>query len=149
MADEALSLSSTKRPTACGALEVNGESFFSYSVKQGLSPGVYPEGLHPLVKKWLDKMWKLHKEGKIKLPEHHGKCAEVQNISEYLNKIDPKGMFTMKQAEESFEGAVSHARQIGDVIKKDYTILHKEFKKACNSCNPLLSDFNIKEYKIK
>ncbi|MGJ1433027.1 hypothetical protein ACR79M_15745 [Sphingobacterium spiritivorum] len=59
-------------------------------------------------------MWKLHKEGKIKLPEHHGKCAEVLNISDWLKRIDPKGKVTIEEARDLFDGVVSHAKQIGD-----------------------------------
>ena len=88
-------------------------------------------------------MWKPHKQGKIKLPEHHGKCAEVANISEYLWKIDPNGRFTMKKAQEALEGMVSHAIEIS--TRKPQ--VHGEYKEACKSCIEILNDFNIKEYK--
>jgi hypothetical protein len=96
-------------------------------------------------------MWALSKAGKIKkLPPHHGKCAEVMKLSEYLKKIDPKGKLTIDEARKAFEGFVSHARQIGDDIRKGEKILeHGEYKKACNSCSPLLKHFNLNEYKIK
>ena len=56
----------------------------------------------------------------------------------------------MKQAEKSFDGAVSHAKQIGD-IKKDgvFVVKHSDYKKACDSCIDVLTDFNISEFKIK
>lgn len=149
MADEALKWQSKKRPQACSVLEGKGKQLFNYSFKQKLPAGKFPKDLHPLVDKWVKDKWELHKKGKIKLPEHHGKCAEVKNISEYLKQIDPQGKFTMIQAKEAFEGFVSHARQIGDRRRKGVvTLPHKDYKKACDSCIDILEDFNINEYKI-
>lgn len=88
MADDALNLIRAERPSACGVLQGNGVKMFNYSHKGGLPAGVFPEYKHALVDKWVKDMWKLSKEGKIKkLPPHHGKCAEIMNIDEYLHSI--------------------------------------------------------------
>ncbi|WP_288790908.1 YwqJ-related putative deaminase [uncultured Elizabethkingia sp.] len=149
MADEALLWNTKKRPKACAFLEGKGKSIFNYSFKQKLPAGKFPKDLHPLVSDWVEDMWKLHKEGKIKLPEHHGKCAEVLNISDWLKSIDPKGKMTIEEARDLFDGVVSHAKEIGDVKQKGTVIAkHQDYKKACNSCLDILHHFNIKEYKI-
>jgi hypothetical protein len=150
MADDALKLKSKERSKVCGVLE-GIETIFNYSYKKKLPAGVFPEDLHPLVDRWVKEMWELSKKGKIKkLPMHHGKCAEVMNISQYLKKIDPKGKMTIEEARKTFEGFISHAIQIGDEIRKGEKIMgHGNYKKACNSCKPLLKHFNIKEFKIK
>lgn len=94
-------------------------------------------------------MWQKHLNGSIKLPEHHGKCAEVVNISEWLWKIDPKGKMKIGEARKLFQGVSSHAKQIGNLKVKGKVVLsHGEYKEACNSCNPLLEYFNIKEFKV-
>ncbi len=143
MADKAKSLVKEKRPTACGVLEDGANRVFNYSFKQKLAPGQFPKGLHPLVQEWLDLLWRQHAEGKIKLPLWHGKCAEVLNISEWLKAIDPELKFTITQARDSFEGVISHARQIGS----DKYLSHFSYKRACGSCNELLKHFNINEVK--
>ncbi|MBL7789579.1 MAG: hypothetical protein JNL75_07070, partial [Chitinophagales bacterium] len=148
MADDALKLPTKERPKACGVLE-GIETVFNYSYKKKLPAGVFPDDLHPLVDKWVREMWELHIKGKLRLPEHHGKCAEVMNISQYLKKIDPKGKMTIEEARKALEGFVSHAKQITDDIRKGEIVLkHGEYKKACNSCNPQLKHFNIKEFKV-
>ncbi|MGJ1420112.1 YwqJ-related putative deaminase [Sphingobacterium spiritivorum] len=106
--------------------------------------GKFPKDLHRLVNDWVEDMWKLHKEGKIKLPEHHGKCAEVLNIFYWLKRIDPKGKMTMEEARDLFDGVVSHAKE----IDKKLTEIHGVYKPACKSCVSILDYFNIKEYKI-
>lgn len=144
MADEALLWNAKKRPKACAFLEGKGKSVFNYSFKKKLPAGGFPKDLHPLVDDWVKEMWKLHSQGKIKLPEHHGKCAEVVNISDWLKKIDPKGKITIDEAKEAFEGVVSHARE----IDKKLAEVHGTYKPACKSCASILDYFNIKEYKI-
>ncbi|NOQ75550.1 MAG: hypothetical protein GQ574_26305 [Crocinitomix sp.] len=146
MADEALLLSSKKRPKACAVLEAFGKKMFNFSFKRKLPPGVYPDSLHPLVRKWLDDMWLKYKLGQIKIPEHHGKCAEVVNISDWLKSVDPKLKMSIDEAREMFDGVKSHARQIGD-MKGGEKLKHGDYKKACDSCNPLLEYFNITEVK--
>jgi hypothetical protein len=150
MADGALKWPSKNRPKACSVLEGKGSSIFNYNFKQKLPVGKFPEDLHPLVDKWIKDMWELHKKGTIELPKHHGKCAEVRNISEWLKRVDPDGKMTIREAREAFEGVVSHAKEIGDVKQSGRIVVkHNDYKKACNSCNPLLKYFNIVEYKIK
>lgn len=147
MADDAKKISKRKRPSVCGVLEGKGQTIFNYSLKEKLPAGVFPEYKHKLVEQWVKDMWEKHLRGEIKLPEHHGKCAEVMNIDEYLFKIDPQSKFTLDQARKEFEGFVSHTRQIGDNPK--INIKHGDYKRACDSCNPLLKHFNIDEYIIK
>ncbi len=91
-------------------------------------------------------MYKKSVIGEIKLPEWHGKCAEVLNISDWLKSIDPTGKMTILEARKAFDGVVSNAKQIGNFKGG---LNHLEYKKACNSCNPLLKYFNIIEIKTK
>ncbi len=142
MADEALLWTSKRRPKACAFLEGKGKTVYNYSFKQKLPAGVFPKDLHPLVDDWVKDMWKKQQH---LLPNHHGKCAEVLNISDWLKQIDPKGKMTMGQAREAFEGVISHAKEIGSNTKIGSK--HADYKKACDSCDPLLKHFNIKEYK--
>jgi len=146
MADDALKLAKAIRPNACGVLEGEGVAIYNFSAKLGLPPGKFPKYNHKLVDEWVQEMWAKHLKGEIKLPEYHGKCAEVMNIDEYLHSIDPNNRFTIDEARKALEGFVSHARQIGDMPKKK--ILHKDYKKACDSCIDILKDFGIAEYKI-
>lgn len=148
MADEALNWQKGKRPNVCAVLEVSsGKTIFNYSVKQGLKSGEFPKDLHPLVEKWVEDMWELKESGRIRdLPDHHGKCAEVINISHWLKAIDPKGKMSIIEARRAFRNVTSHARKIGQVKKRGRTITeHFSFWEACESCNPLLKHFNIKE----
>lgn len=120
--------------------------FFNYSHKGGLPAGVFPKYKHPLVKKWVEEIWEKHLKGEIELPKHHGKCAEIMNIDEYLHSIDPLGNIkTQEQAQKAFEGFVSHARQIDKNVIEN----HNTYKPACKSCISVLKDFGIKEYKIQ
>jgi CRISPR/Cas system CSM-associated protein Csm2 small subunit len=147
MADEALLWSNKRMPRACAVLEGNGVTIFNYSFKKKLPPGVYPPDLHPLIHQWLTEMWTRYKKGLMKLPEHHGKCAEVINISDWLKKVDPEFKMSIDEARLHFEGVVSHSRQIGD-MKNGSKLKHGDYKEACDSCNPLLNYFNITEVKL-
>jgi YwqJ-like deaminase len=140
MADEALNWVAKKRPTACSVLEGQGKRLFNYSFKQKLGPGIFPEDLHHLVKEWLEIMWKEYKNGLRELPQHHGKCAEVINISDWLKSIDITGKMSITEARKSFEGVVSQAKEISKIASD-----HNKYKRACGSCNLLLKIFNIKE----
>jgi hypothetical protein len=88
----------------------------------------------------LTQAWK---KASSSLPHFHGKCAEVLNISTWLKEIDPLGKFTIDQARKAFEGAIMHARKIRSDINT-----HATYKKACQSCVPLLEHFNITEVKL-
>lgn len=145
MADEALVLTKAERPQACAVLQGGNKAHFNYSVKQKLKAGEFPEDLHPLVKEWLDAIWNSYKKGEIDIPDHHGKCAEVVNISDWLKSVDLKGNFTLKQARNEFSGVYSYAVQIKDNLRKGLT--HGSYKKACESCDPLLNYFGIREIK--
>jgi hypothetical protein len=143
MADTAITFVKKQRPKACAVLEGNGKAIFNYSNKESLPPGVYPSDLHPLVIEWLNITWL--KES-VLLPLHHGKCAEVMNISEWLKIIDPKLKMAIEDARKEFEGVISYAINIGET-QKGQILKHGDYKKACNSCNPLLEYFNITEAK--
>ncbi|MDR6968502.1 hypothetical protein J2X31_002525 [Flavobacterium arsenatis] len=133
-----LGYSKLNRPTVVSVLEGKGKRFFAYSNKAKLNADEIPKGLHPLVTKWLNEADEI-----IKQIPHHGKCAEPSVISKWLWDIDPKGKMTIKQARDEFEGVVSKAVNIES--KKIKPIEHGKYKEACDSCNPLLKYFNIKE----
>ena len=133
-----LGFTKLKRPTVVSVLEGKGKRVFAYSNKAKLNADEIPKGLHPLVKKWLNEVDDL-----IKQIPHHGKCAEPAAISKWLWEIDPKGKMKIDQARKEFEGVVSKAINIES--KKVKSFEHATHKVACNSCNPLLKYFNIKE----
>jgi hypothetical protein len=149
MADKALDFPKAKKPNVCAVLEgPNGERFFNYSLKAGLPEGVFPDGLHPLVRNWVDERWMSFKNGLAEVGNGHGKCAEVLNVSDFLKSIDPKGKMTIIEAQEALKGFKSHARKIDDLfVKKVLKEKHLDYKKACDSCNPFLKHFNINEVK--
>jgi len=82
----------------------------------------------------------------------HGLCGETRALDEFLFEAEKvlkikKGTMTMEQAQEILFNTVSQARALKSSAHK--LPLHNTFKKACDSCNPMLKSFNIKEVKIK
>ena len=128
-----------KRPSVVSVLEGKNRKVFAYSNKAKLSTGEIPKGFHPLVKEWLNEI----ADKNLILRRTHGKCAEPAAISKWLWEIDPKGKMKIEQARIEFEGVVSKAIKIEG--KKIKLFEHATHKIACDSCNPLLKYFNIKE----
>ncbi len=128
-----------QRPSVVSVLEGNGKRIFAYSNKSKIASDDIPKGLHPLVEKWLTK----EADKSLILRPTHGKCAEPTAISKWLWEIDPKGKMKIEKARKEFEGVVSKAVKIEG--KKTKSIEHAKLKEACDSCNPLLKYFNIKE----
>lgn len=82
----------------------------------------------------------------------HGLCGETRALDEFLFEAEKileieKGTMAMEQAQKVLFNTISHARALKSSAHK--SALHNTFKKACDSCNPMLKSFNIKEFKIR
>lgn len=140
-ADEALTLSSSKRPGVASVLDSKDKILTAYSRKgEGLKRGEIPKDLHPLVDDWLRNT----ASRTLKDRPTHGKCAEPTAISNWLHDLEIKNnkkIVSIIEARKEFEGVVSFAVD----INKNKPTVHNRFKAACDSCNPLLDHFNIIE----
>lgn len=134
-----LAYTKNERPSMVSILSRDDKMVLAYSNKSGLKHNDLPQGLHPLVKEWLEKISDLN----LRSRPQHGKCAEPAAISKWLWEIDPKGKMKINTARKEFEGVMSKAKAIKGTTFK--SIHHGEIKPACKSCNPLLKYFNIKE----
>ena len=72
----------------------------------------------------------------------HGKCAEVDALNQLLYSLEKKyGKLNIDKVKQLLEGnTISKAFD----VNKDVNI-HGGFKKACDSCNPMLKHFKIIE----
>jgi len=127
------------RPTAGNVIEGKNILSFAHNIKNTNLDTVI-EGFHPLVKDWVK--W-AKKNAHWDLPDHHGLCAEIINVSKILWKNDRKGKYTIQEAQKLFESAISHAKK----IRGKNSSANGEFIEACNSCNPFLKYFKITEVK--
>ncbi|WGH74657.1 YwqJ-related putative deaminase [Tenacibaculum tangerinum] len=148
--DEALQIHIDRRPGAAAILEgtINGKlkTIVSYSSK-GLSRKEIRNSRHKLVDEWLEVIAK-SKYPKIYKRKNHGRCAEPNNISEWLFQVEKSlgiknNSISIEQARVAFADVVSKAKRIYNSEKSK--LAHGLHKSACDSCNPLLEYFNIKE----
>lgn len=134
------SLPSRKRKGAVSIIEHPILGIFKGQSIKGIPRGVLPDGLHPVLKSWLDETLKFMERGLIKRNWQHGKCAEVDALSKLLWKIDPSGKLGINEIREQVKGSISRAIELSSKSE-----LHGSFKKACDSCNPMLDFFKIIE----
>lgn len=153
--DDAAELSLTKwgknaRPGVVAIMEGTVKGHFIRVINYSLKKGVQIKR-HPLVNYWLSNTDNFTRDGKeLMLRVTHGFCGETVNLDEFLYKAEKilgikEGTMTMEQAQEVLFNSVSHARALKN--SKHSLKLHNTYKKACESCNPMLKSFNIKEIK--
>ncbi|WP_047788109.1 YwqJ-related putative deaminase [Tenacibaculum mesophilum] len=148
--DEALQIPIDNRPGAAAILEgtINGKmkTIVSYSSK-GLRKKEIRNNRHKLVDEWLEIIVK-KEYPKIYRRKNHGRCAEPVNISEWLFQVEKslgikKNSISIEQARVAFADVVSKAKRVHNSPKSK--LAHGLHKSACDSCNPLLEYFNIRE----
>ncbi|WP_281979503.1 YwqJ-related putative deaminase [Tenacibaculum mesophilum] len=136
---EAIQRSRDKKGAVC-VIQYKGESFYGKSFK-GYSREELPP-MHHLVEDYIKPIHKKMVSGQIDMFGQHGKCAEVDALSQlfyYLEKI--YGRLTLEKAKNLIENnTISKALEIH---KKSE--IHGRFKEACKSCNPMLKYFEIIE----
>ncbi|NVK08263.1 MAG: hypothetical protein HWD89_04375 [Tenacibaculum sp.] len=136
---EAIQRSRDKKGAVC-AIQYKGESFYGKSFK-GYSREELPP-MHHLVEDYIKPIHKKMVSGQIDMFGQHGKCAEVDALSQlfyHLEKI--YGRLTLEKAKNLIENnTISKALEIH---KKSE--IHGRFKEACKSCNPMLKYFEIIE----
>lgn len=138
-ADEFLRMSNKKRPTVVGVIEKDGVALIVGKSTKGLPSGqIYIDNIHPIVKEILQEIpTGLRSKG-------HGKCAEVEAISEFLHEKFKNKTTTIEEVKEALSGIKSKAIH---VHKKEGSagVLHRRYKCACMSCAVLLKKLNILE----
>lgn len=148
--DEALQIPIDNRPGAAAILEgtINGKmkTIVSYSSK-GLRKKEIRNNRHKLVDEWLEIIVK-KEYPKIYRRKNHGRCAEPVNISEWLFQVEKslgikKNSISIEQARVAFADVISKAKRVHNSPKSK--LAHGLHKSACDSCNPLLEYFNIRE----
>ena len=148
--DEALQIPIDNRPGAAAMLEgtINGKmkTIVGYSSK-GLRKKEIRNNRHKLVDEWLEIIVK-KEYPKIYRRKNHGRCAEPVNISEWLFQVEKslgikKNSISIEQARAAFADVVSKAKRVHNSPKSK--LAHGLHKSACDSCNPLLEYFNIRE----
>ncbi|NJM78982.1 MAG: hypothetical protein HC854_03955 [Flavobacterium sp.] len=136
-----------QRPGATAILEGTLEGkiiqITNYTTK-GLSKSQIRAQRHKLVDDWLENI----ASSILKNRRNHGRCVEPVNISEWLFKAEKalgiqKNSMKIEQARALFSDVISKAKRIHNSTESQ--LAHGLNKSACDSCNPLLEYFNIKE----
>lgn len=142
-ADDAIKLFKLdERPSAVTIIEKNIDGRpirrIGHSNKKGLAQGELPDKLHLLVEDWLKNASET-----LRARPTHGKCAEIATVSDYLLEIDEFSKMTILEARNELKGFTCQTRKIGGkrIKIKD----HGKIFKACDTCDPFLHDFGIKE----
>lgn len=122
-------------------IEFGDKIYEGISIK-GLARGVYREGMHPLLDDWIRTKDKIQRASELGYNVQHGKCAEVDALDKLLWDIDPRGEFSSLESIKDLLNFKAVSKAL-DTHKDE--LIHKGYKEACRSCNPMLEDFGILE----
>jgi hypothetical protein len=155
MIDEVSSIPNTKNQPGAGVVLIKDSKFISaLSNKTGLQKGQLPNTLHSLVENWF-KNPNVENADYLILRNTHGKCGEPEAVSKWLfeyEKLHNVKITTIDEAKKVLTGTKSIAFETTTKINyKTKSIIANvgDVKVACESCNPFLSDFGIKEVFVK
>lgn len=136
---EAIQRSRDKKGAVC-VIQYKGEAFYGKSFKGYPREELPP--MHHLVEDYIKPVHKKMVSGQIDMFGQHGKCAEVDALSQLFSHLEKiYGKLALGRARKLLEkNTISKALEIH---KKPE--IHGGFKEACKSCNPMLEHFKIIE----
>ena len=128
--------SNSKRPGAAAVMEGDNFKAVAKISVRGVD-GAYFPGINPTIKEILEAIPSPNRA------KGHGKCAEVQVLSDVLNKKFKDLKPTLEQVSDYLKGTKSKAVSLQRSSKK--TGSHGKFKCACSSCTIVLKKLKISE----